>query len=160
MTDDSVERTVKKLEAEEKRAEAAKRDLAQQAEIKETQAPRTWRELKQCMKKHCEDVNAKAGKHYLEFKETKSTEFDVVKKCSSSPDTLHVVLNPQACTITYKTKGGSSLVTIVDKSLGVKRDGMFMPEVVGKQFFFTQDGTSVTVEEMRETLIRALLQFP
>ena len=159
MTDDSAERIVKKLETEKKRADA-KRELAQQAESQEPQAAHTWRELRQCVKKRCEDVNAKGGEHYLGFRGPKSTEFDVVKNYSSSPDTVHVVFNPQVCTITYKATGVSTWVTSVDESLGVKRDGMFMPEVVGKQFFFTQDGTSVTVEQMRETLIRALLAYP
>lgn len=159
---DLVSRIVEQLEAYRKRAEAANQRFAEEEEIKKDQAPSIWQALGQWMKKLCEDCNAQARANLWEFKAGKSYEFDVVNHVPSQPNTLHVVFNPQAYTITYQRKRSSSFAKVVDNSIKDegKANGTFCPKVDGKKFCYTlpdDTTTTMTVEEMGEQLIKALV---
>ena len=160
---DLVSRVVKQLETDRKSAEAEKRKADQEEKIKEAQAPSIWQALGQWMKKLCEDCNAQARANLLEFKAGGSYEFDVVNHVPSQPNTLHVVFNPPAYTITYRRKSGGRYAKEADTTLELikgKANGTFCPKVDGKKFCYTlpdDTTTTMTVEEMGEQLIKALV---
>ena len=161
---DLVSRVVKQLEADRKRAEAANQRLAEEQEIKKDQAPVIWQALGQWMKKLCEDCNAQERANQLEFKASESYEFDVVKRVPPHVDTLHVVFNPRAHTITYQRKPSSGNWTkITDRTLDElikgRANGTFYPKFDGKEFGYTLDDATaiMTVEQMGKQLINAAL---
>ena len=158
-----VSRIVKQLEADRKRAEAANQRFAEEEQIKKAQAPSIWQALGQWMEKLCEDCNAQARSNLLEFKAAESNKFDVVNHVPPH-DTLQVVFDPRAYTITYQRKPSSgSWAKILDKKrdelIKGKANGTFYPKVKGKRLCYTLDDTTttMTVEQMGKQLIKAAL---
>ena len=154
MTTDFVRYTVERLEAK-KRAESPDRRLPQAEEIRRAQAPLKWQALEQWLKKHCEDCRGQDGK-LLEFRGIGSDQFEVIE-LPPLCDTLSVVFDPLHYTITIKKgRNKRDWVSAADKAIPPIT---FDFAVDGEHLLFAIEyaGVTMSVEQMGQTLIRALL---
>jgi hypothetical protein len=154
MTNESIERTVKRVRAHKKRAAAQAKKAASDEKIKASHAPRTWQALYDWMEKHCANSNRKTGDGDLEFRKTDSNKFALVANALPNRPVLQATFDSQVYVIAYRIETNSVFAKVFDGD----RAGTFDAVVEGTKFSFTDRGKQLSVKSMGETLLEALLK--